>query len=498
MEAREVQLNPLFAEIVQTLLTIVDGAEMYPRGHYKRMAALCVKLAEKIGLPPIEAAAVNLAALLHDIGMVYVPTDIIHKNGELTEDEMLVVRQHPGMSVKILANLSPLQSILPLIRHHHEAFDGSGYPDGLAGDRIPMGARIIHVVESFLVMAVPRPYRPPKSVTVVLNELEKNKGIFFDGRLVDEFVRLMGQKMDAPAQTTAAQSHGPAAPPPKPAEEGLKPEEIAKEIFEQVKRGKIELPVLPNIIQEIQTAIDNPNTTSDDLARIVEKDAIISIRLMSTANSPIYMGQYKVRSIREAIPRIGFKETRNIVSVIVSKNMFQAKSKEYVKWMEILWAHSLASAYGARLLADHLRYMDPEKYFLMGLVHDIGKVLIIKSISENPLWQNRLERSQVEKVMQIAHNSLGGVILRHWKFPKEFFEVATSHEGPKFFETTGRAILVVHLASQMASALGNGYLKETVDLAELDSAKRLKLDAATLTALSERIKTIMADSAKSF
>lgn len=491
MEAKEAQPNPLFAEIVQTLSAIVDGTEMYPRGHYKRMAALCVKLAEKIGLPPLEVAAVNLAALLHDIGMVYVPADIVHKNAELNEDEMLVIRQHPVMSVKILSNLSPLQAVLPIIRHHHESFDGGGYPDGLAGDKIPRGARIVHLVESFVVMATPRPYRPSKTMPLVLEELEKNKGLRFDGHLVEEFVRLMNQKMAA-----ATQAQTPKEPPKS--EERFKPENIAREIFEQVKRGKIELPVLSGIMQEIQMAVDNPNSTTDDLARIVEKDAIVSIRLVSTANSPMYIGPQKVRSIREAIPRIGFKETRNIVSAIISRNLFKSQSREYVTLMEELWSHSLACAYGARVLADHLRFSDPEKYFLMGLVHDIGKILIIKIISENKDWHNRLDRSQVEKIMQIAHNSLGGVILRHWKFPKEFYEVATSHEGPKFFETTGRAILVVHLASQIASSLGYGYRKETMDLAELDSAKRLKLESTAISSISDRIKTIMTDSAKSF
>lgn len=480
----EFQGNPLFSEIIQTLLAVVDGTDMYFRGHYKRMAASCVKFAKKIGLPENDVAAVNLAALLHDIGMVYVPADIIHKNGELTVDEIRIVQQHPVMAAKILANLTPLQATLPIIRHHHESFDGSGYPDGLAGDRIPQGARLLSIVESYFVMATPRPYRPAKALSLVLEELDKNRGIRFDGHLVDAFLQYMDHQMSA----------SPSTPAPKAQ---LKPQDVAKEIVERFKLGKIELPVLPNIIQEIQSAVDNPDTTADDLARIIEKDAIISIRLVATANSPYYAGQQKVRTIRDAIPRIGFKETRNVVSMIVSKNLFQSKSQEYITLMEDLWFHSLACAYGARVLAEELKLSDPEKYFLMGLVHDIGKTLILKVISDDPTWEKQLDRSQVDHIMRIAHNSLGGVVLRHWKFPKEFFEVATSHEGPQFFETTGRSTLVVHLANQIAHMIGYGTRKTDVDLGELDAAKRLKMESATIQSVREKVKGIMVDCAHS-
>ncbi len=497
MITKELLQNPLFEDTVQTLLSIIDEAIIYPRGHYKRMAVLCAELAAKIGLPPPEVAGVNLAALLHDIAVVYIPADIIRKTTELTNDEMLVVRQHPVMSEKILSNLKPLQGVLPLVRHHHELYDGSGYPDGLAGEQIPYGSRIINIVESFVAMGSLRPYRSPKSMPLILEELEKNKGLRFDSDLVDEFIRLLNKKLNGPSQTNGAGQTKISKETPEP-ENDFKPEEIARDIFEQVKVGKIDLPVLPAIIQEIQTAIDRPNTTNDDLARIIEKDAIVAIRVMSTANSPMYMGQQRVRSIREAIPRIGFRETRNIVSVITSKNLFQTQSKEYMRWMEELWLHSLASAYGARILADYLKYPEPEKYFLMGLVHDIGKVLILKTLSENEDWSKGLTRSQVEKVLQIGHNSLGAIILRFWKFPKEFYEIATSHEGPKFFDTTSKSILMVHLASQMASSIGYGYQTENLDLAELDSAKRLKVEAEAILAFCDRIKTLVTDSTKSF
>ncbi len=277
--------------------------------------------------------------------------------------------------------------------------------------------------------------------------------------------------------------------------ERFNPEDIAEEISEQAKCGKLELPVLPAIVQEIQAAIEDPNISVDNLVTIVEQDAIVCIRLVYTANSSLYMRRQKVRTTREAVARIGFKETRNVVTMVLSKNLYRTKSREYMQWMEALWAHSLASAYGARFLVDYLRFADPEKYFLMGLVHDIGKVLIIKCLSENEDWVKNLSHSQVEKILQIAHNGLGGVILRHWKFPKEFFEVATSHEGPKFFNTTSRGVLVVHLASRIASSIGYGYRKDFIGQIHHDSAKRLGINFSTISSISEKIKAVMMDSA---
>ncbi|MFZ5572805.1 MAG: HDOD domain-containing protein [Thermodesulfobacteriota bacterium] len=481
---RESKPEPLLAEIIQTLLAVVEGTDMYFRGHYKRMAALCVKFAGKIGLPEREIEALQYAALLHDIGMVYVPADILHKSGTLSADELRIVQQHPVMSARVLANLSTMQPALPIIRHHHEFFDGSGYPEGLTGDRIPLGARLLLIVESYFVMATPRPYRPAKNMSLVLNELGQNKGRRFDGALVDAFLRFMNHQLGA-------------SRPEQASEATLKPEEVAREILEQFKRGKIALPVLPNIIREIQDSVDNPNATIDDLADIIKKDAIVSIRLIAAANSPIHAGQQKVRTIREAIHRIGLKETRNEVSMIVSKNLFQSNSREYITLMEEVWLHSLACAYGARSIAEHLGLSEPEKYFLMGMVHDIGKALILKVISDNPDWRKQLDRAQVDRINQIAHNSLGGVVLRHWKFPKEFFDVATSHEGPRYFDTSFRSTMVVYLANRIACEIGYGVRKEFGEAAESDAAKRLKLDADTIRSVSEKVKEIMAECAHS-
>lgn len=477
-----------FEETIRTLLAVVEGTELYFRGHYKRMAALCSKFAKTIGLSAEEVESLHLAGLLHDIGMVYVPNYIIHKNDALSKDEMVAIRKHPILSEKILSHLSPLSRALPMIRHHHESFDGNGYPDGLAGEDIPLGARILTLVESYFVMVSPRPYRAAINKDAVIVEIEKFKGIQFDPILVEKFIAQI-----EPQETTSAKV---AAGPQKTPDAAN--ENIAATIVELLKQGEIKLPLMPKIIQDLHAVLSKPNYSAADLVSIIERDPILSIRIIAAANSPLYRGQQKVRNLREAIPRIGLMETQSIVSTILNKNMYQAANKSHMAIMEKLWEHSLATGYAARAVAETLGYSDIEKYFLMGLVHDIGKVLILRVIGETPLvWEN-VGTTEIEKTFEKAHLSVGSVILRHWKFPKEFFEVATSHEGPRFFKTTGKATLIVNVANMLTRTIGYSLFEETVDFGGLDSVALLKIDPKALPPIGDKVKQLMEESKSAF
>jgi HD-GYP domain-containing protein (c-di-GMP phosphodiesterase class II) len=160
--------------------------------HLARVAALAKLLAEDLRLPAVEVAEIRLAAELHDIGKVAMPETILAKPDRLTDDEWLLIKQHTLIGERIItAAGSSLHEVGRIVRASHERLDGTGYPDALAGDEIPLGARIIGVCDAFDAMTTTRPYSPALAREEALAELERCAGSQFDPELVAAFVRLV-------------------------------------------------------------------------------------------------------------------------------------------------------------------------------------------------------------------------------------------------------------------------------------------------------------------
>ena len=193
-ENESTELQKVFKEIVRTLVSVIEYKDPFFRGHSERVAANCVRFSNHLSMPREFIESIYLAGLVYDIGMVYVPTEIIHKPDKLTPEEMELIREHPKITEKILSNLRFFKNILPMIRHHHESFNGEGYPDGLKGEKIPIGARILNITDSFDAMTSERPHRPALSNEEALKQLNEKAGQAFDPELVTKFINFMTPK----------------------------------------------------------------------------------------------------------------------------------------------------------------------------------------------------------------------------------------------------------------------------------------------------------------
>jgi len=165
--------------------------------------------------------------------------------------------------------------------------------------------------------------------------------------------------------------------------------------------------------------------------------------------------------------------------------------------MDKLWVHSLASAYGAKLIAQNLKLDDQEKFFLMGLTHDIGKILLLKAFSE-VLKSKMLNMNTIKANIQETHIGLGSMLLKRWGFDTEFINVITHHEDTEFSRDTLKEILVVHLANMLTRKIGFSLIEDEIDMAGLESAKILKMEPETIDAIVEDIKQIIQDVAHLF
>jgi len=272
---------------------------------------------------------------------------------------------------------------------------------------------------------------------------------------------------------------------------------IFSEILEKFAAGKLNPPVMPQVVKEIQAVIKLPKSTVEELAHVIEKDPVISLRLISVANSPVYRGVSKIQSVKSAFPRLGLKETLNIVLAIGNKSLYQTDQVQYKILMDKLWVHSLACAYGSKLIAQHLKLDDLEKFFLMGLTHDIGKVLLLKAFSDVSR-EKQLNMSAVIANLQEAHLSLGSLLLKRWGFDDAFVNVLAHHEDKTLSPEAEKEILVVHLANALTRKIGFSLFDDTIDFAQLESAQILEMKPDALDELGEQIKQITADVAHLF
>jgi diguanylate cyclase (GGDEF)-like protein/putative nucleotidyltransferase with HDIG domain len=193
------ELNKLYLSTIETLAMAIDAKDQITHGHVRRVQTYAVGLAKAIGVnDDILIKAVEAAALLHDMGKLAVPEYILNKPGPLTTAEFEKIKLHASVGADILSAIDFPYPVVPIVRHHHECWDGSGYPDGLKGTDIPIGARILSVVDCFDALTSDRPYRPRLSDKDALRILLERRGTMYDPLVVDTFAKLHSQLPSAP------------------------------------------------------------------------------------------------------------------------------------------------------------------------------------------------------------------------------------------------------------------------------------------------------------
>lgn len=201
------QLNTLYMSTIETLAMAIDAKDQITHGHIRRVQTYAVALAKEMGLTDLKMiSAVEAAALLHDMGKLAVPEYILNKPGPLTPTEFEKMKLHASVGADILSAIEFPYPVVPIVRHHHENWDGTGYPDGLAGPAIPLGARILSVVDCFDALTSDRPYRPKWSDKEALRVLMERRGKMYDPLVVDTFMRVHGRIVPPKLESTSSLS----------------------------------------------------------------------------------------------------------------------------------------------------------------------------------------------------------------------------------------------------------------------------------------------------
>ncbi|MBX9725260.1 MAG: HD-GYP domain-containing protein, partial [Candidatus Obscuribacterales bacterium] len=175
----------------KSLASSLYSKSEYNKVHHLETARFAEMVAKVLGLSAKQVEQIRVASLLHDVGLLHVPEDIINKKGQVTAEELKLLMQHPTLGAEMLRSVPALKEICDILEHHHECWDGTGYPLGLKGDAIPLAARIVAIVEAYHAMISDRPYRPAMTTEKAKRVLKSQAGMQFDPFLVDIFIAVL-------------------------------------------------------------------------------------------------------------------------------------------------------------------------------------------------------------------------------------------------------------------------------------------------------------------
>lgn len=218
------------------------------------------------------------------------------------------------------------------------------------------------------------------------------------------------------------------------------------------------LPVLPEVATQVRRLMASEDSSFEAIADLVETEQGMSARILQVANSPIYAGLERIRNIQQAVGRLGLRETRNILQAVIAQNLFRSEARGFQEMMRQLWLHSLATAYSNEMIAQKLHIPDSDDYFMMGLLHDIGKLVIFHLIVEGRkqgLWDEAAMNEDVaRKVLIMRHNDLGARLAEKWEYPQVFREVVRLHNDAINIERRSEPVVVTYFSNLLARKIG--------------------------------------------
>lgn len=435
------RLQAMTRGVVCAIADTLEAKDRYVYGHARRVSgySLAIGRRMRLGLPLLEQ--LSLAALMHDVGKIATPEAILLKPAALTEEERAVVRLHAERGARLLAEVPEMEETAAAVRHHHEDYDGSGYPDGLRGEQIPLASRVIRLADAYDAMTSPRPFREALGHGEAVAQLLNGAGKQYDPEVVRAFCEL---------------------------------EALAK-IRASIARGDFGSQFLT-----VNPPADLGRLTPEALVREVELEPALAAAVLRAANEGLPAGETTL-SLYAACARLGAEAVREIIA--------RADASERVSYeAETLRDHSRRCATAARLLAERAGVLDPDEAYTAGLLHDLGEALLrslFPEEAEKIIWLGHPFRVEREAAaFGVDHAQVGQWILDACNVPPAMaFTIQTHHD---INHVSDPSALLLHIADAVARACDSSEVAslEAVTPARLE---RLRLRPADLARVHELI-----------
>jgi putative nucleotidyltransferase with HDIG domain len=439
-ERLNARLQELARSFVRTIADALEAKDEYTHGHARRVSGYAAAVGRRLGLDSRELERLTLAALLHDIGKIATPDHILLKPDVLTADEREVVRQHAERGARMLAGAPDMEDVADIIRHHHEHFDGAGYPEGLSGEMIPLASRIIHLTDAYDAMTSPRPFREACDHETAVRLIERQAGAQFDPAVVRAFLELEA--------LPAIRSH-------------VSPETWG------------------GLMNDTSFALSDGEPSLEELRREVECDPVLAACVLHEANTR-YTAEPTAR-ITEACTRLGDLRLSLLVARVGSADRSDPEARRG-------WERALRSAEAARLLAARTRLMDEDAAYTLGLLHDIGETLLATLFpAQAEAVRGLCEEARIEEEVAsfgVDHAQVGQWVLEACRLPRALTAAVQAHHD--VLRINAPVALLLHTADAVAR-VGEGCDFSALDALGSDRLAMLGLNRSVLADVHARV-----------
>ncbi len=440
------RLKRMTEGFVSAIVDALEAKDGYVYGHARRVRGYSVAVGKRLGLGESQLEQLSLAAVLHDIGRIGTPDNLLMKAAPLTDEETATMRLHCERGARMLAGIPDMQDVAEAIRHHHEHYDGTGYPEGLVAGQIPLIARIIFVADVYDALTSPRPFREAFDHAYAVQALKQGAGTKFDPEIVRAFLEL---------------------------------DSLSK------IRGSLTSDLGRVLMSAFPRAREVTKETGEELAHEVETDPVLAALVLMEANRNAPQPTVKIREARE---RIGEEALRRIVSHDYSACEEARRQPE----AENLRERALRCAMAAKLLAAHTLVMSEDEAYTLGLLHGIGELLLRALFPEEMLMMSGLpdeERAEQEVgFFGVDHAQVGQWVLELCGLPRELTVAVQAQQW--LMRINDPAALLLHVANSIGSA-DAAYKVASLDNLGTDRGALLGLSRAELADIHGRMSAMV-------
>ena len=401
------RLRAMTRGVVRAIADTIEAKDRYVYGHARRVSGYATAIGRRMRLGIHEIELVGLAALLHDVGKISTPDSILLKPAALSEEERAVVHLHSERGARLLSAVPEMEEVSAAVRHHHENFDGTGYPEGLAGEQIPLASRIIHVADAYDAMTSPRPFRDALDHARAVRALTNGAGTQFDPEVVSAFCGL----------------------------------EALAQIRDHIARGDFGSRFLPFARPHALRVLP-----LEELIRVVEREPALAAAVLRAANAGL-RAEEATASLYAACSRLSLDTLRSIVGK-------GEAGKRPNPEAEVLRSHSRRCAAAAMFLAEKTGMLDPDEAYTAGLLHDLGEALLrslFPEEAESITWLGHPFTVEKEvAAFGVDHAQIGQWILDACNVPAAHtFAIQAHHD---IDHVNDPAALLLQIADAVASA----------------------------------------------
>jgi putative two-component system response regulator len=435
-----IRLQDMTRAVVRSITDALEAKDEHVYGHARRVSGFAVAIGRRMRLDTATLEQISLAAILHDIGKIGTPDAILLKPTPFTDEERAVMQTHPERGARMLAGVPEMEDVAAIIRHHHEHWDGSGYPEGLSGELIPLASRIILVADAYDAMTSPRPFRDAYEHEAAVQLLKEGVGSHFDPEVVHAFCGL--------------------------------------ESLARIRSGVAEIARGEARWLTASMPVNSSFLSYTDIVSQVMCEPALAARVLREANA---LEDYRpTANLDMACARLSEERLRTIVLQTCGHNHSGFDDSQFKE-------HSLRCAVAARLLAEQTKIIAPDDGYALGLMHDIGELLLCSLFPEemeNLIWlgeETRLEREVA--AFGVDHAQIGQWVLEAVGLPRTLgAAVQTHHDAMRI---NAPAALLLHMANVIACAESPSEIV-ALDALGSDRLTMLRISRADLARIHER------------